>query len=61
MSVLLDGAHMLQHQLVTLFQGYHECRLVVIHRELLPVPCMTLPPDYSRLKQLSTGGNPEES
>lgn len=61
MSLLLDGAHLLQHQLVTLFQGYHECRLVVIHCELLPVPCMTLPPDYNRLKWLSTGENPEKS
>lgn len=61
MLLLLDGAHLLRQQLITLFQGYHECRLAVIHRELLPVPCMTLPPYYNRLKQLSTEGNPEDS
>lgn len=37
MSVFLDGAHPLQHkpqELITLCQGYHVCKVVIIHHEL---------------------------
>lgn len=37
MSVFLDGAHPLQHkpqELITLCQGYHVCKIVIIHHEL---------------------------
>ena len=42
MLAFLDGAYPLQRkpqELITLCQGYHECKVVIIHREL----CLTHP------------------